>query len=161
MAQTKKQRFREQKRAKKAPAPKPPVAKAAKVTDDSGNGKKKVIIGVSALVALAGVAGTVLLLANPFASPEPTAAASPPATAPPVVVDEMTPSLIRSMLIREYRVRVEQSLAGQIFASCDSGKGVSGSGTIRGEATPVTVTCVGTKLTVVNSSTNAEIPPAG
>lgn len=158
MAQTKKQRFREQKRAKKAPAPKPPVSKVPKATEDSGSGKKKVIIGVSALVAVAGAAGAVMLLANPFATPE-KVAASPVATPPPVVAQEMTPSFIRGMLIRDYRVRADPASLDKIKASCDSGTGVAVSGKIRGEDTPLTITCTGTKLKVVNAATGVEIQP--
>jgi hypothetical protein len=161
MAKTKKQRFRAQKRVAKIPAPKPAVTKATKVAEGSETGKKKIIIGVGALVALAGVAGTVLLLANPFASPEKAKATAPVATKPAVVQQEMSPAYVRSTLIRDYRVRVDQKLSDQIFESCDSGKDVSGSGNVRGEAIPITVTCMGTKLIVVNTDTKVEIPPGG
>jgi hypothetical protein len=161
MAQTKKQRFRAQKRVAKTPAPKPVATKVAKTAEGSGTDKKKIIIGVGALVALAGVAGTILLLANPFASPVEAVATAPVATTPPLVQQEMSPEYIRSMLIREYRVRVDQALSSQVFESCESGNPVSGSGNIRGKAIPITVTCMGTKLKVVNADTKVEIPPGG
>lgn len=161
MAQTKKQRFKKQKRVEKVPAPKPPVTKVRKVDESPTSGKKKIVIGISAVVALAGVAGTILLLSNPFASPE-AAKPNPVETKSAAVQqDEMTAGLVRSSLIRDYRMRVDQTFADQVFQSCDSGEAVAGTGINRGTETPIAVTCLGTKLKVVNSTTNVEIPPGG
>lgn len=163
MAQTKKQRFREQKRAAKAPAPKPtvnkaPVKKASKSTGEPMADKKKIIIGAGALVAVAGAVGAIFLFANPLAATPEAKTGPPTATAaPPVVQREPDTAFYRTMLIRDYKLRVEQDLAEKVFQSCTSGESVTGSGRIRGEVTPVTITCTGTKLKVINDQTKSEI----
>lgn len=157
MAQTKKQRFKQQKRAAKAPkpAPKPqPVPRAKKSPDESSGNKKGILIGAGAAVALLGAAGALFLFLTP------TSATAEPKNTPvavqtePAVKKEPDANFYRSVLNRDYELRVDQTLAQKVFESCKNGSPVNGTGRIRGVETAVSIVCSGENLKVTNTKTN-------
>lgn len=166
MAQTKKQRFKAEKRVQKTTAAKPPVPKAAASSPkSSGGGKRKLIIGGAALAIVAGVLATVVLVANPFAghdggeasaTPRPTASVG--ASLKPTKLDA---SATRAAFMKDYRISIDAETAQKIADSCTTGKPTSGSGRLRGAETAFEATCTGTSLKVINAATKAEIVPAG
>jgi hypothetical protein len=162
MAQTKNKRFREQKRAQKKPAPQPPT-KSKKAAPAEEGGGKKLLIGGGVALALAAAVTTVMLVANPFAGPKAEAIKTTETVAPKssAAPTEMTPALARMSMIKEYRATVQTEVAEQIAASCKDSKPVSATARIRGKETPITVTCKGIKLTVVNTDTKKPLESRG
>lgn len=158
MAQTKKQRFKQQKRAAKAPkpAPKPqPVLRAKKSPDESSGNKKGILIGAGAAVALLGGAGALFLLLSPTsATAEPKNTPVAVQTTEPAVKKEPDANFYRSVLNRDYELRVDQALAQKVFESCKSSSPVNGTGRIRGVETAVSIICSGENLKVTNTKTN-------
>lgn len=146
MAQTKKQRFKQEKRR---PAPTPPPKKAPppkkkRSADPEGSRiSKKVLIGggVGALVAAVAVAGVIFM--NPFG--QQTATPPPPTSGAPGVVDMPPASAteIRSRLLSQYRLSLTSEAAATAGAACESGKPVSVEGRIRGQMKTVEITCTG------------------
>lgn len=154
MAQTKNKRFKEQKRAQKNPAPQP-VTKTKKSPPAQNNGGKKLLIGGGIAVALAAAATAVVLVVNPFggAATDASKGSGASAATPRPTPTAMSDSLVRMSLIRDYRASVESETLEKITASCKTGKPVSATARVRGEETPITVTCKGVELTVINSET--------
>ena len=169
MAQTKKQRFKEQKRQKKKPAP---VAQktTTKSSNAASNGPNKVLLGVGALAVLVGVAVAGILVFNPFgdkAVPEaavtPSAIAS--ATAAPVAeLPANDPRRIRMTLIKDYRIMVDSEASDTIAASCDSGTPVEVSARSMEAAggssnSQFSVLCTSTELKITDIATQQEVVP--
>ena len=167
MAQTKNKRFKEQKRAQRKPAPQPATSSKKSPPAPSGGGGKKLLIGGGIVAALGAVITTVVLVMNPFGG---NAGAAKPATttASPAVTraapTEMTPSFARMTLIRDYRASVEAGGAEKIAEGCKSEKPVSITVRVRGNDTPVTITCKGVVIQVVDAKTKKPLEsrrPAG
>lgn len=173
MAQTKKQRFKEQKRKKKQPAP---VAQksSSKTSTASSGGPKKVLIGAGALVAVAGVALAAILVFNPFGSKtEPVAAAAKPtamAKATPVPVAQLAyndPRKIRQDLIKDYRLMVDTDVADSVAKTCGTGKpaeitarSMGGTASSKGPSNgQYSVLCESAGLKVTDLSTKTELKP--
>jgi len=157
MAQTKKQRFRAEKRLKKATATK---------SSSSGSKKKRLIMGGVAVAAVGGIVAGVMVFANPFASHSNTSASpanqtSKPAPAPSLTPQHMNAPFARITLLKDYQITaVTPEFIDQIVSSCDKGTEASGPGRIRGKEIQISVKCAGTKLTVLDATTKQAIPSA-
>lgn len=163
MAQTKKQRFKAEKRVQKTTAAKPQVPKAAASSPKSSSGgKRNLIIGGAVLALVAGGLTTVVLVANPFASHDASATPHPEASARTLPTPtKLDASATRAAFMKDYRISIDVETAQKIADSCTTGKPASGSGRLRGVETAFEATCTGTSLKVVNAATKAEIVPAG
>ena len=156
MAQTKNKRFKEQKRAQRKPAPQPAASSKKAPPAPSGGDGKKLLVGGGIVAALAAVITTVVLVMNPFGgNAEATKSAATPSSPPATrqAPTEMTAPYARMTLIRDYRASVEADGAEKIAEGCKSGKPVSITVRIRGNDTPVTITCKGAEMQVVDAKT--------